>query len=347
MAEPRPGRTSPSATGLNANRLPDLPPPLREPRFPAADPIPHDGLPAGIFVVGCPRSGTTLLQTLLAAHPLITSFSESDFFASNFGRLPKTAIYYLRTHPAKQVRSFLAQNGEAEGPYADLLRKLDAAGLYAPWSASTAAQLFLSLLDRWADRRDARIWLEKSPIHLWFLPLIDQAAVCSNRSIKIVHIVRDGRDVVASLYNSSKYWHTDRYTLEYCTSRWNSDLAATIRRTTGRGTDAVVFYEELVAQPQLTMQRLLSALSVPWDHHVISDREQTARRLPQSSKPHHHKLLTPIRPNMSFEGTFDLTERQWITQRLALRDWRKLRHRFSIDCPPATLDQYHSTHGEI
>ena len=33
-----------------------------------------------IFLVGCPRSGTTLLQSLLAAHPDITSFPESHFF---------------------------------------------------------------------------------------------------------------------------------------------------------------------------------------------------------------------------------------------------------------------------
>ncbi|MEM9163612.1 MAG: sulfotransferase, partial [Cyanobacteria bacterium P01_F01_bin.4] len=32
------------------------------------------------FVVGCSRSGTTLLQSLLASHPEIISFPESKFF---------------------------------------------------------------------------------------------------------------------------------------------------------------------------------------------------------------------------------------------------------------------------
>lgn len=32
------------------------------------------------FIVGFPRSGTTLLQSLLAAHPQIASFPESYFF---------------------------------------------------------------------------------------------------------------------------------------------------------------------------------------------------------------------------------------------------------------------------
>ncbi|MGL6135938.1 MAG: sulfotransferase, partial [Planktothrix sp.] len=33
-----------------------------------------------LFLVGCPRSGTTLLQSLLAAHSQIASFPESQFF---------------------------------------------------------------------------------------------------------------------------------------------------------------------------------------------------------------------------------------------------------------------------
>ncbi|NJL67494.1 MAG: sulfotransferase [Microcoleus sp. SM1_3_4] len=33
-----------------------------------------------IFLVGCPRSGTTILQSLLASHPEIISFPESKFF---------------------------------------------------------------------------------------------------------------------------------------------------------------------------------------------------------------------------------------------------------------------------
>jgi hypothetical protein len=33
-----------------------------------------------IFLVGAPRSGTTILQSLLAAHPEVISFPESKFF---------------------------------------------------------------------------------------------------------------------------------------------------------------------------------------------------------------------------------------------------------------------------
>jgi sulfotransferase family protein len=38
-----------------------------------------------LFVVGCARSGSTLLQTFLAAHPAIFSFPETAVFARLFG----------------------------------------------------------------------------------------------------------------------------------------------------------------------------------------------------------------------------------------------------------------------
>src|SRR5687768_3975926 len=40
-----------------------------------------------IFVVGCPRSGTTLVQSLLAAHSKIVTFTESHLFDKGFRSL--------------------------------------------------------------------------------------------------------------------------------------------------------------------------------------------------------------------------------------------------------------------
>ena len=50
-----------------------------------------------IFLVGCPRSGTTLTQSLLAAHPMVASFPESHFFSHLLVHTSViSAYYYLR-----------------------------------------------------------------------------------------------------------------------------------------------------------------------------------------------------------------------------------------------------------
>src|SRR5271167_4804558 len=56
-----------------------------------------------LFVVGCPRSGTTLLQSLLAAHPSVHSFPETAVF----GRLLKTNIMPDGTFPTVHLRTQL------------------------------------------------------------------------------------------------------------------------------------------------------------------------------------------------------------------------------------------------
>src|SRR4051794_23668295 len=43
------------------------------------------------FLVGCIRSGTTLLQSLLAAHPQVTSFPESMFYRIAVGQAAERA----------------------------------------------------------------------------------------------------------------------------------------------------------------------------------------------------------------------------------------------------------------
>ena len=64
-----------------------------------------------IFVVGVPRSGTTLVQSLLAAHSQVTSFTESHFFSRYFRALPRLSSAILTRDPAPRVRDFLLENG--------------------------------------------------------------------------------------------------------------------------------------------------------------------------------------------------------------------------------------------
>ena len=60
-----------------------------------------------IFLVGVPRSGTTLLQALLAAHEQVTSFTESHFFSQHFTDVP--ALGLVLTKDPERVRGARGQ----------------------------------------------------------------------------------------------------------------------------------------------------------------------------------------------------------------------------------------------
>ena len=59
----------------------------------------EDGIEQRIFVVGAPRSGTTLVQGLLAAHSSLTSFTESHFFSRHFKLVPPLTTPVLTLGP--------------------------------------------------------------------------------------------------------------------------------------------------------------------------------------------------------------------------------------------------------
>ncbi|MEQ8960988.1 MAG: sulfotransferase [Coleofasciculus sp. C2-GNP5-27] len=69
-----------------------------------------------IFLVGCPRSGTTLLQSLLAAHPQIASFPESHFFRHLIPEFePKRRLLGLSSRRGKpHFQRFMREIGHEE-----------------------------------------------------------------------------------------------------------------------------------------------------------------------------------------------------------------------------------------
>ena len=72
------------------------------------------GIDMRVFVVGVPRSGTTLLQSLLAAHSRVASFTESHFWSRHFRALPRLSSAVLTRDPAPRLREFLDRKRELD-----------------------------------------------------------------------------------------------------------------------------------------------------------------------------------------------------------------------------------------
>jgi hypothetical protein len=291
----------------------------------------NSAMPRGIFLVGCPRSGTTLLQSLIAAHPLVTSFSESNFFGSSFRKLPKCSIYYAISDPAQRISGFLRENGESTERYADVLERLAETVRYYPPAATTAAVQFVGLLDRLAKDRARAIWLEKSPVHLWFLPLIEKAARRVNLAIRVVHIVRDGRDVVASLHGASKHWNPGGgCSLQQCIARWNDDVFATLRRAKTSVDDVVVVYEDLVADPVHTLALVFAKLAMPRDDSVLTRYRDAAHQIGAAAGAIHPNLLGPIQARSTFKDSLDEDQQREVMSQLNLGALATLRREYAV-----------------
>ena len=135
------------------------------------------------FIVGSQRSGTTWLQKLIASHPNVRSGSESFLFSLHIG--PE-----LRTWNEELT---LLKEGKARTGLPSYFTQEE----FIPILTEHMLNLLSPILSPLGEEQ---IFLDKTPDHAFYLPEIAQMLPKS----KIIHILRDGRDVVASMINASK-----------------------------------------------------------------------------------------------------------------------------------------------
>jgi hypothetical protein len=138
-----------------------------------------------IFLVGAPRSGTTWLQRLLATHPQIGTGQESHLFSEFIG--PQLRMWRKHAEGAGEERGGVGPGCyHSEEEFHRILR-----------------EYMLALLEPIIARDDASTYfLEKTPGHALFLPEIHALLPCA----RFIHIIRDPRDVVASLVGAAASW---------------------------------------------------------------------------------------------------------------------------------------------
>jgi LPS sulfotransferase NodH len=216
---------------------------------------------ARAFVVGCPRSGTTLLQSLLFAHTDVVSFPETFFFV----RILPSAHERLRRR--LHVVSAMAPRA---------LTELDSLGVPAdaapPRLPSVTvggyAKRFVRRMDRAAVESGARLWVEKTPRHARHVAAIERHVPGAH----FVHIVRTGEAVAASLRDAHdqdpEVWKASQ-PLDLV-AIWRRYLSSTVA-CVGRPNHAFVRYERLVADPVPVLRAVCEFLGLAIDGPIIDD----------------------------------------------------------------------------
>jgi hypothetical protein len=213
-----------------------------------------------IFVVGCPRSGTTLLQRILAVHPRLCSYNGETNLFSYRELFRRNYFGFARV----QLQSLHADS-------ADIVDFFDRS---------------VSLFKRQELGIDnARIFVEKTPQHILKIKFLLRHFPNS----RFIHILRDGRDAYVSSKEHpgisqnispvvfARYW-------KRCLDKWASvdDHKSLFQ----------VKYEDLAANPERSLAALLSSLGLEYHQNMFQPSAISAD--PRSSKFVFRKLNEPI-----------------------------------------------------
>ncbi|RDJ00545.1 sulfotransferase [Dyella solisilvae] len=229
------------------------------------------------FVVGCPRSGTTIVQALLARHPAIFTLPETGFFEELHGDLE----WRWRDSRAKsQQRHWRNRVGFARRRvrkiFAGLREQLVAGSrrpLGVPLLRLRLARQFVAMLDRSAQEAGRDMWLEKTPNHLLYIDEIEAQLP----DARFVHVVRRGQDVLASLTDAYLRFENDSVfgggTVHWA-RRWNRAVEIHGKHI-GRPQHHFVFLEDLVQDPEAEWVRLCAFLDLPTEVPVDDACQQT------------------------------------------------------------------------
>jgi sulfotransferase family protein len=241
-----------------------------------------------IFVVGCPRSGTTLLQLMLHAHPRIAIPPETRFLLPVFDS--RHTLGDLRDAANRRELALRIVEDRAT-KFHDLRLDPDQVVeeiVAGPPTVGTAVGI---VFQAYARRFDKPRWGDKRPAYIRRLDVLLRLFP----DAQIVHLIRDGRDCVASL-KEMPWYKPDSF---HAVATWTGAIDAG-RRAAHRLGPASYYemrYERLVTDPEGELAGLCGFLGEEYDPAMARPNQLAKVAVPARKKWHSrtHGSLDPAR----------------------------------------------------
>ena len=211
------------------------------------------------LIVGCPRSGTTLCQTMIASHPDVILPDETSFYSriyqnnsadlgelkiQEFERALDISLHFYRIKE-------LNLNPE--------IVKAKCQGKPQSWET-----IFLAILATYAEQHNAKRVGEKSPRHFAYVGLLKERF----SNAKFIHVIRDPRATVLSLmkapFGSNKIGNS-------C-NLWQSAIKIHQQYAEELGAERykAIKYEDLVCQPEETLREICKFLNLEFSLQMLN-----------------------------------------------------------------------------
>jgi hypothetical protein len=281
-----------------------------------------------VFIIGCPRSGTTKLAELLNNHPDIFCSSETHFFNTNWGFSFLSKSFFELTkdvndeqlhHLLKdfyehyRIKDFLKLAGVDSFRITQLCKVLLEKDNLNQANSETFKQILFTALIQASKEKipNKTIFCEKTPQHLQNVQEIQKLFP----SAQFIHVKRDGRDVVnsllkmpwrpAGLINNARFWR--KY------ARLGEELENSLRDQKLKENIISINFEELLENPPAVLKRICKFIDIGFDESMLEEAHNNSQKVfADWEKQWKHKANSSIDPSRKGAYKKELSEDEQI-----------------------------------
>jgi hypothetical protein len=230
------------------------------------------------FIVGAQRSGTTMLRLMLTNHRNLAIPFESAFIPFFYQRAMQYGDLSSRNHAAALL------NDIAERPHVKKGGLIPDREAVLSYPIKGYADLINAIFDVYAKSKGKRRWGDKSPGYVAYLDVLWSLFP----GCRIVHLVRDGRDVAISLRSIS--WGARNLPMVAADWRFKTMLGRKMGAFLGEHY-LEVRYEDLVLKTEETLRTICAFLREPYDENMLIYYETAETEMPKESMKWHRNSV--------------------------------------------------------
>lgn len=273
------------------------------PAAPASGPINLTEKPP-VFLIGSPRSGTTLFHQMFDHHPAFALPFESKYiiiFHNNIHEFGDLTDVKNRESLIVSIEMFMRNAWLERDHDAWIPGLIEAAPQLAQQAAPSYAGVMEVIYGFFATQRGATRWGDKMATFRRCMPTVLELFP----NARIVHLIRDGRDVASSIlplsfgpntiYVAAKKWRNSvEHGLDFAAR--HPDQVYTIR------------YEDLIDDPERYLRELCEFIGEPFDDAMLNYHKSGTTRVPR--KEIHGQLNKPVNKERAARWKRDLSRNQ-------------------------------------
>jgi len=243
----------------------------------------HEDMPVPLFfIVGVGRSGTTLLMSMLNSHPQVATPPETHFVRRYVARNPRVTC-----EKAAEILCNDKEFARVDIDPAQVVQQKSSAYNICDWKNT-----YQQMLNTYLKNSGKKYIGDKDPKLIEHIPILYKHFSTS----KIIHIVRDPRDVFLSRqkagWSKGRHWisHAIVYKVQF-------GMGHRLGRRLFQENYTEVQYEELITKPEATLQNICRFLGLGYNPQMLSFAERANEIVANDEKEWKKNVTGPLLPN--------------------------------------------------